>query len=294
MKKILSFAAVVEAFVACNGNSPEAPVVDYPQKDNAGVVEFPANKPQLKLGEKTFLVSRIDHFANGIYEGVGYEDIIATVGKRKSSVNTFIGRYEAKDGVYSYTSGEFKGGKLIKKADDKFDFSFGSESGSVSGSFTPATTPSNPAVSALCAAHWKLTYIEAKVKDKNVSVNFTDQSGINPNDVEKVAEYINKKGASIPMDKVEGYYIKAISLSETKVVVEFENGKPSIIGTWKPVLAAQTFSYVLDAELDGELFDAEGSGKFELANNNSTLILTMTAKNDSGLADIIIKAKKVN
>lgn len=301
MKKILSIAAVCALLVACNGkNNVDEPVVDYPQQENAGAVVFTANNPQVNVGDQSARLEKINHYANGIYEADAAMGVAnpPQVGKRNLSVQKLIGRFVASAGSYSYTSGPLVGGTLTKMGDGSFNFNFGNKSGSASGTFTPNPKPTDPVASALCGAHWKLSSIVGKVKSKNIKLSYNDLRGINPNNVEAVAQDINTLAGEeiIPMKKVSGYVIKAISLNlnPNKVIVEFEDGKDPIEGTWDAGLVAKSFSYNLNADLDGQLFDADGSGSFDFADNNNTLIITMTVKSSSDIADIIIKAKKVN
>lgn len=295
MKKFFSFAAICALLISCGNKDNAEVVVDNPQSDNAGLVVFNTGNPQVKKGESDVLVNSINHFSNGSYVGEG---VIGGALMTKAPVETkLVGRFVASDGVYTYTSGDLAGCTLTRGNGNVLEFTDpkgGKTNGS--GTFTPGAPATDPVEVALTGAHWVLSSIDAKVKDKNISVNFNDKDGINPNDVEKVAEYINKKGAKIPMDKVQGYYIKSISLNPApanSVIVEF-TGKDAIEGTWAPVIKSKTFSYKLNASLDGQLFDAEASGKFDFENNYQTLVLTMNAKADSGIADIIIKAKKIN
>lgn len=290
MKKLFSFAAVLAVLVACNnGKNEPAPVKDNPQAEYAGTVTFEGTKPVVNNGGDAVSINSLTHFPNGDYAATGF--VTGPAQTKSALVKRLVGRFTVSSGVYKY-SGDLNGATLTIEG-GKVAFKIGNITGS--GDFVPSTPNSNPITNALCAAHWKLSYIEAKVKDKNVSVIITDKDGINPNDVEKVAEYINKKGADIPMDKVRGYYIKSIGLSvdPSTIIVEFENGKPTIEGEWSPNVLAKSFTYSLNAELDGQLFDGEASGTFDFADNYNTLIIKMTAKNSSGLADIIIKAKKI-
>lgn len=298
MKKFFSFAAICALLISCGNKDNAEVVVDNPQADNAGLVVFNTGNPQVKKGESNVLVNSINHFSNGSYVGEG---VIGGALMTKAPVETkLVGRFvaDAGTGTYTYTSGDLAGCTLIKQPGGSLLFTDpdgGKTNGS--GTFTPGAPATDPVEVALTGAHWKLSSIDAKVKDKNISVNFNDKDGINPNDVEKVAEYINKKGAKIPMEKVAGYYIKSISLNPApanSIIVEFEGNVKPIEGTWAPVIKSKTFSYKLNASLDGQLFDAEASGKFDFENNYQTLVLTMNAKADSGIADIIIKAKKIN
>lgn len=298
MKKFFSFAAICALLISCGNKDHADVVVDNPQADNAGNVVFNTGNPKIQVGGSNVTVNSINHFANGSYVAEGF--VGAPLMTKGAVEQKLVGRFlgDAVSGTYTYTSGDLSGCSLVKQPGGGLVFTDakgGKTSGS--GSFTPGTPATDPIEVALTGAHWKLTSIDAKVKDKNVKVNFNDKDGINPNDVEKVAEYINKKGADIPMEKVRGYYIKSISLNPApanSVIVEFENGVKAIEGSWLPNIKAKTFSYSLNASLDGQLFDAEASGKFDFESNNSILVLTMTAKSDSGLADIIIRAKKIN
>ncbi|MBR4775596.1 MAG: hypothetical protein IK008_05825 [Bacteroidales bacterium] len=291
MKKFFSFAAICALLISCGNKNNAEVVVDNPQKDNSGLVVFNTGNPQVEVGDsKKVTLNSINHFPNGSYVGEGVQTKV--VGEK------VVGRFVASDGVYQYTSGELAGCTLTRGNGGALEFTDpkgGKTSGN--GTFTPGAPASDPVEVALTGAHWKLSSIEAKVKDKNIKVNFNDKDGINPNDVEKVAEYINKKGANIPMDKVKGYYIKSISLNPApanSIIVEFEGNVKAIEGTWAPLIKSKTFSYQLNASLDGQLFDAEASGSFDFEDNYQTLVLTMNAKSDSGIADIIIKAKKIN
>lgn len=286
MKKIFSFAAICALLVACNGNKGDEPVVDFPQGNNAGKASFALESQPFVNGNK---ISSIDHYGNGSYKGVGYAS--APLQTKGVAEKTFIGRFTVTGDVYSYT-GDLKGGSMVKQPGGVVSFT-GTDGNKSNGNFSGFTIPSDPSSAILCGAHWKLSSIKATLKGKNVSLNFNDKSGINPNDVEKVAEEINAKGGEIPMDKVSGYYIKAISLnvSPDVVIVEFTN-KPSIEGTWKPV--NKTFTYSLNADLDGKLFDADAAGTFDFEDNNNTLVLTMNAKASSSLeGTITIKAKRI-
>lgn len=289
MKKIFSFAAICALLVACNGNKGDEPVVEFPQGNNAGKVSFSLESQPVVNGSK---IASIDHFGNGSYVAYGYE--FTPLQTKGAAQKTFIGRFTVTGDVYSYT-GDLKGGSMVKQPGGVVSFT-GTDGNKVSGSFSGYTIPSNAVEKALCGAHWKLSSIKAQLKGKNVSLNFNDKSGINPNDVENVAKEINRKGGDIPMDKVTGYYIKAISLNlnPNKVIVEFTQ-KPAMEGVWTPVLTTKSFTYQLNANLDGKLFDAEASGTFALEDNDNTLVLTMTAKSGSDLeGEITIKAKKIN
>ena len=292
MKKIFFFAAISALLVSCGGKNNADVIEEYPEGNNSGVVVF-TEKPAVPLSQESdLLLGSLDLMGNSTYLGKGTESF------KSAAVRVVVGRYNtSSDGTYNFTTGPLAGGKLVKKG-NSFKFTFGSKEITGSGSFTPSSTPSDPIVKALCGAHWKLSFIEAKLKDKNASVTFSDNGhSIDPNNVEKVSEYINEKAGKelIPMSKVAGYEIAAISLSANpyKICVEFKNGKDPFEGTWTPV-TSKTFTYSLnDVVLDGELFSAEASGSFDFEDNNNTLVIKMAAKSTSGLADIIIKAKKI-
>lgn len=296
MKKFFSFAAICALLISCGNKDNAEVVVDNPQADDAGLVVLTSNKPNVNVGESVVQINSINHFSNGSYVAEGW--IGGALMTKGAIEKTIVGRFIASEGVYTYKSGDLAGCVLTRLPDNVFEFknnNGGKTSGG--GTFTPSAPVTDPVEVALTGAHWKLSSIDAKVKDKNILVNFNDKDGINPNDVEKVAEYINKKGAKIPMEKVQGYYIKSISLNPApanSIIVEFEGNVKAIEGTWTPNIKGKTFEYKLNANLDGQLFDAEASGKFDFENNYKTLVLTMNAKSDSGIADIIIKAKKIN
>lgn len=291
MKKILAFATILAVLVACNGKND--PIVkDNVQAENAGTVVFAAgNQPVVNKDGNSVLLSRINHFPNGDFVANG--TVSGPAQTKNSLMKNLVGHFSVSDGVYTY-SGDLSGATLTKK-EGKVVFS--KDGVTKDGNFTPSTLPSDATLKALSGAHWKLSYIEGKLKNKDVSVNFTDKDGINPNDVESMAKYLNGKGADIPMSKVEGCYIKSISLNvnPNAIIIEFvDPQKAPLEGAWTPDLLKKSFTYSLSAELDGKLFDGEASGTFELADNNNTLIIKMSAKASSDLAgDITIKAKKI-
>lgn len=307
MKKIISFAAICALLISCGGNNKNDAVVvrDYPQEEHSGKVVFDEDKPILPApGEnnKKFEVQTIDHYANGDYRSTGVlHDQSLSVALMKSDLSVSVGRFTvSSDGFFSYSGGVLDKARILFHEGGNFEFrdpdgNTYNGNGSV---VTPADNPTDSKIKALAGAHWILTDIEATVKGKNITVNFTDKDGINPNDVEKVAEYINKKGASIDLEKVAGYYIKSISLNVSPsktIIVEFLNGKKAIEGTWAPVLTTNpmTFSYSFNAELDGKLFDAEASGSFEFGSDYKTIVVKVNAKAAAEVADIVIKAKKI-
>lgn len=298
MKKIFSFAAICALLVSCGGNNNADVVVDNPQGDNAGQVAFNTNNPNLNAGGKDLQLNNIQHFGNGHYMGEGIPVGGAMSPTKGSLVQKITGRYTAADLKYEYLDGDLAGCTLILDKDNVFKFKNrnGNES-SGNSTFTPAVTPTDIKLKALTGAHWKLSSIEAKVKGKNLKLKINGVGNSpDPNNVEKVAKYLNENGANIPLDKVTGYVIKSISLNVSPVnsiIVEFENGMKSIEGSWNPDTKNMTFSYVLNANLDGKLFDAEATGAFSFEDNYNTLVVNVDAKAASDMAEITIKAKKI-
>ena len=291
MKKIFSFAAIIALLVSCNGKNDPAVIDNLPQQENAGKLVFTSGQPQVS----SLKVNSINHYANGTYEADAW---IVNPARTKGSAETkTVGRFVASDGVYQYEGGGLDGCSLTWKSGGVIEFTNKDKVTSTgNGNFNPFTPPTNPTEIALVGAHWKLSSIVGKISGKDIKISYNDQRGINPNDVENVAKDINAIAEKelIPMKDVQGYYIKAISLNlnPNKIIVEF-TAKDPYEGNWTPDLKGNAFSYQLNAKLDNELFSADAQGTYELANNNNTLILTMTAKNESGLANIVITCKKI-
>ena len=301
MKKILSFAAFCALLVSCGGNNAETTIQNFPEQKVAGKTEFVENQePELPLQdyETNIIVTSIEHMGNGTYLAEGYETAKAL--HRIVVTGRFSSEIDGSTTTIKYLTGPLAGITLVKE-NSSYHFTYSGGDVTAPGTFTPTPTPTDPVLAALCGARWKFSYIEAKVPSHNVSLSFNADSpnSINPNDVEKIAQYINEKAESevIPMKSVSGYYVKSISLSPAEpdytICVEFENGKEPVKGSWTPTIKEKTFEYHLDQELDGKLFEADANGTFDFENNYNTLVLKMTAKAEAEVADIIIKAKKI-
>lgn len=298
MKKAFYFAAACLMAIAC-GNKNNADVPEPPYVEAAGqiILEDEVFLPLPLSDEEEFHLKEVYFFSNDSYLGKGYVPLnnpqanAMTKGSLTVERNVY-GHYTMKDKVYTFKDGDIKNIKLEIKDNNKFIISEGSKQTEVKGTFTPATPPSTPDEKAICAK-WKISEIVAKIPSKSIDVNFTDKQGINPNDVEAIANYINGKAPqTIDMKKVEGYYISEISLSQTKVAVEFTT-KPAIGGDWKPNLSTRTFSYTLDTTLDGKLFQGSATGSFDFKDGGNTLVITINAKAGSDSANIVITAKRV-
>lgn len=298
MKKAFYFAAACLMAIAC-GNKNNADVPEPPYAEAAGqiILEDAVSLPVPLADEEEFHLKEVYFFSNDSYLGKGYVPLknpqvnAMTKGSLTVERNVY-GHYTMKDKVYTFKDGDIKNIKLEIKDNGKFIISEGSKQTEVKGTFTPTTPPSTPDEKAICAK-WKISEIVAKIPSRSIDVNFTDKQGINPNDVEAIANYINGKVAgTIDMKKVEGYYISEISLSQDKVAVEFTT-KKAIGGDWKPNLSTRTFSYTLDTTLDGKLFQGSATGSFDFKDGGNTLVITINAKAGSDAANIVITAKRV-
>lgn len=299
MKKAFYFAAACLMAIAC-GNKNNADVPEPPYAEAAGEIKLEDDvlPPILLDDEEEFYLKEVYFFANNSYLGKGNVPLknpqvnAMTKGSLMVERNVY-GHYSMKDKVYTFKDGDIKNFKLEIKDNKNFIVTEGNSTPiEVKGTFTPTTPPSTPDEKAICAK-WKISEIVAKIPSKSIDVNFTDKQGINPNDVEAIANYINGKAPqTINMKDVEGYYISEISLSQTKVAVEFTT-KKAIGGDWKPNLSTRTFSYTLDTTLDGKLFQGSATGSFDFKDGGNTLVITINAKAGSDSANIVITAKRV-
>ena len=298
MKKAFYFAAACLMAIAC-GNKNNADVPEPPYAEAAGqiILEDEVLLPAPLADEEEFHLKEVYFFSNDSYLGKGYVPLknpqvnAMTKGSLTVERNVY-GHYTMKDKVYTFKDGDIKNIKLEIKDNGKFIISEGSKQTEVKGTFTPTTPPSTPDEKAI-SAKWKISEIVATIPSRSIDVNFTDKQGINPNDVEAIANYINGKAPqTIDMKKVEGYYISEISLSQTKVAIEFTT-KPAIGGDWKPNLSTRTFSYTLDTTVDGKLFQGSATGSFDFKDGGNTLVITINAKAGSESANITITAKRV-
>lgn len=296
MKKILSFAAVCALLISCGGkNNADAPIQDFSEGESAGGALFNEEKPTLPLTSQTGLkLDSMELQGNETYLGIGEETV------KGSKTIAVTGRFStSQDGTINFTTGPLAGGKLIRNG-NLFKFIFGTQEIVVNGTFTPTPVPTDPILVALCGAHWKFSSIKVTAPKYGIDVSFSDNGhSIDPNDIEAIAQYVNEKADKevIPMSKVSGYKVKAISLSpapKNTVCVEFENNVDPIYGTWDPsAIKSGNFSYHMAATLDGQLFSADANGTFSLENNNNILVLNLAAKSGSDIANLVIKAKKI-
>lgn len=288
MKKILLAAAAALAVISC-GNKGGVEIAPARQESNAGVIKV-TGKPveaSLKSGVK-IQIQKIEFMREGEYVGQGVE-----VAKATGDTHYFSGTF-TKVGDDFQLGGDFSG--KINVNGNKITFSLtGEEPTTTDGGFTQTPPPTDPTEQALFV-NWKISMLEVIIDKPSVKHKFT---GADASNLGAIAKYINDNQSEVKLDLdlFNQYVISTISLSqapEKTIKVSFADPKVEpIVGTWSGLnLTQQSFTYKLDAQLDGQLFTAEASGSFAFSNDYKTVTITLNVKSDDMNGKISITANK--
>lgn len=288
MKKILIAAVAALAAISCgNGSKNNAEVPAAKQEANAGVVNITGTPVETNLKSGVQIqIQKIEFMREGEYVGTGIEVLKGT-----APTHYFSGTY-TKSGDVFHLSGDFNGTVTVNGNQITFDPSDGDPT-TTEGGFTQTPAPTNPLEQALFV-NWKISVLEAVIERPSVKHKFT---GKDASDLGAIAAFINANQSQVvlDMDVYSKYVISTISLSpapEKTVKVSFADPQiEPIVGTWSGLdLTKQSFSYKLDADVDGTLFTAEANGSFAFSADFNTVTITLNVTSEEMSGKIVITA----
>ena len=309
MKKFFSLAALCALIVSCNNsgaNEDAIPVL--PNEEHAIEIivdegQAVNSTPIVEKDEQSVELKKLELLPNGSWVAEGQVKLFAGApirpyGTPKPVILT--GLYTFANDIYTLI-GDIQATIKIRE-DGKMEFQVKGGSLVISGcSHNPIHVNSDNERALF--RKWRITSIRGKAK--GASFGYSDNKEPNPNDIPAVIADIKIMAPEVDFseaeEKVAGYYLDYISLSPNKTIfVKFSSTKygiekESIKGSLPELdLKNNTFSYKFDKELDGKLFEGEAKGSYSFENHNKNLVIKINAKAGNEIAEVTIKAKRID